>query len=99
MKIRIQSIHFNADQKLLNFVNDKVDKLMHFYDHIIEGEVFLKLDKASDLQNKIVQIKLQIPGNDLITKYQCRTFEEATDLCVEALSKQIIRHKEKQRGE
>ncbi|CAN5577787.1 ribosome-associated translation inhibitor RaiA [soil metagenome] len=99
MKIRVQSIHFNADQKLLDFINDKVDKLVHFYDHIIEGEVFLKLDKASDLQNKIVQIKLQIPGNDLITKHQCRTFEEATDLCVEALSKQIKRHKEKLRGD
>ena len=99
MKIRIQSIHFNADQKLLDFINDKVDKLLHFYDQIIEGEVFLKLDKSSDLQNKIVQIKLQIPGNDLITKHQCRTFEEATDLCVETLSKQIKRHKEKLRGD
>src|SRR5437868_15047696 len=99
MKIRVQSIHFNADQKLLEFIGEKVDKLVHFYDQILGGEVFLKLDKASDLQNKIVQIKLQIPGNDLITKHQCRTFEEATDLCVEALSKQIIRHKEKQRGE
>ena len=99
MKIRIQSIHFNADQKLLDFINDKVDKLVHYYDQIIEGEVFLRLDNASDLQNKIVQIKLQIPGNDLITRHQCRTFEEATDLCVEALSKQIKRHKEKLRGE
>ena len=99
MKIRVQSIHFNADQKLLDFINEKVDKLLHFYDQIIDGEVFLKLDKASDLQNKIVQIKLQIPGNDLITSHQCRTFEEATDLCVDALSKQIKRHKEKQRGE
>jgi len=99
MKIRVQSIHFNADQKLLDFINDKVDKLVHFYDQIIMGEVFLKLDKSSNLENKIVQIKLQIPGNDLITKHQCRTFEEATDLCVETLSKQIKRHKEKMRGE
>ncbi len=99
MKVRVQSIHFNADQKLLDFISEKVDKLIHFYDHIIDGEVFLKLDKSSDLQNKIVQIKLQIPGNDLITKHQCKTFEEATDLCVDALSKQIKRHKEKMRGE
>ena len=98
MKIRVQSIHFNADQKLLQFIQEKVDKLLHFYEHIIEGEVFLKLDKSSDLQNKIVQIKIQIPGNDLITKRQCQTFEEATDQCVEALSKQIKRHKEKLRG-
>jgi putative sigma-54 modulation protein len=95
MKVRIQSIHFNADNGLLEFIQEKVDKLVHFYDHIIDGEVFLKLDKSSDLQNKIVQIKLAIPGNDLITRHQCRTFEEATDLCVEALSRQIKKHKEK----
>jgi len=82
----------------LLFIQEKVDKLLHFYDHILAGEVLLKLDKASNLENKIVQIKLAIPGNDIITKHQCRTFEEATDLCIEALSKQIIRHKEKARG-
>ncbi len=97
MTIRIQSIHFNADSKLLEFIQEKVDKLVHYYDHIIGGEVFLKLDKSDDTQNKIVQIKLQIPGNDLITKHQCRTFEEATDLCVDTLSKQIKKHKEKTR--
>src|SRR5438477_9437254 len=98
MNIRIQSIHFNADNKLLLFVQEKVDKLVHYYDHILGGEVFLKLDKSKDLQNKIVQIRLQLPGNDLITKQQCKTFEEATDLCIEALSKQIKRHKEKAKG-
>jgi putative sigma-54 modulation protein len=98
MKIRIQSIHFTADSKLLDFVQEKVDKLIHYYDNIISGEVFLKLDKSSDTQNKIVQIKLAIPGNDLITKHQCKTFEEATDLCVSALSQQIKRHKEKVKG-
>ena len=98
MKIRVQSIHFTADQKLLQFIQEKVDKLLHFYDHIIEGDVFLRLDKSNTTENKIVQIKLQIPGNDLITKKQCHTFEEATDLCVDAPSKQIMRHKEKERG-
>ena len=98
MKVRIQSIHFTADGKLLDFVQEKVDKLIHYYDHILSGEVFLKLDKSSDMQNKIVQIKLAIPGNDLITKHQCKTFEEATDLCVDTLSQQIKRHKEKVKG-
>lgn len=98
MKIRVQSIHFDADSKLLEFIQEKVDKLIHFYDHIIGGEVVLKLDKASDMKNKIVQIIIQIPGNDLMAKEQCKSFEEATDLCVEALSRQIKRHKEKLRG-
>jgi putative sigma-54 modulation protein len=98
MKVRVQSIHFNADTKLLQFIQEKVDKLIHFYDHIIGGEVVLKLDKATDMKNKIVQIIIQIPGNDLMAKEQCRTFEEATDLCVDTLSRQIKRHKEKLRG-
>jgi putative sigma-54 modulation protein len=98
MKIRVQSIHFDADSKLLQFVQEKVDKLVHFYDQIISGEVFLKLDKANDTQNKIVQIKILLPGNDIIAKEQCKTFEEATDLCVDSLSRQIKKHKEKVRG-
>lgn len=97
MKVRIQSIHFDADTRLLQFIQDKVDKLILFYDHIIGGEVVLKIDKATDMKNKIVQIMIQIPGNDLMAKEQCRTFEEATDLCVETLSRQIKRHKEKLR--
>lgn len=98
MKIRVQSIHFTADSKLLDFIQEKVDKLVHFYDQIISGEVSLKLDKSNDTQNKIVQIKIMLPGNDIFAKEQRKTFEEATDLCVESLSRQIIRHKEKIRG-
>jgi putative sigma-54 modulation protein len=98
MKVRIQSIHFTADGTLLQLIQEKVNKLVHYYDHIIGGDVFLKLDKSSDTQNKIVQIKLAIPGNELITRHQCKTFEEATDLCVEALSRQVKKYKEKQRG-
>ena len=98
MKVRIQSIHFNADNTLLEHIEEKVNKLVHFYDHIIGGDVFLKLDKASNTENKIVQIKLAIPGNELITRHQCKTFEEATDLCIEALSRQVKKYKEKQRG-
>jgi putative sigma-54 modulation protein len=98
MKIRVQSIHFDADTRLLEFIREKVDKLIHFYDDIIGGEVVLKLDKASNMKNKIVQIIIQIPGNDLLAKEQCKTFEEATDLCVDSLSRQIKKHKEKLRG-
>lgn len=98
MQIRVQSIHFDADRKLIDFIQEKVDKMITFYDNIIGGEVFLKLDKASDSKNKIVQIKLQIPGNDIIVSQQCRTFEEATDLCMNTLSRQVKRHKERERG-
>lgn len=97
MDIRIQSLHFNADYRLLDYVQEKVDKLMHYYDQIIAGEVILKLDKSSDLHNKIVHVKLQIPGNDIFVEERGRSFEEATDIAVDILARQIKKRKEKMR--
>ena len=99
MKIKVQSIHFNADKKLLQFVEEKVDKLFLFYDQIIDSEVFLRLDKSETAENKIAEIKISTPGKTLFAKEQCKTFEEATDIAVEALRRQITKHKEKLRGE
>ncbi len=98
MKIGVQSIHFNADQKLLAFIQKKADKLDQFFDQIITGEVYLKLDNVTDEANKISEIKLIIPGTTLFAKEQCKSFEEATDLAVESLKKQIHKHKEKVRA-
>lgn len=98
MKLTVQSIHFDADKKLLQFIQEKVDKLVHFYDHILGGQVVLKLDKSSDSKNKIVQIIIQVPGNDILASEQCKSFEEATDLCIDVLTRQIKKHKEKTRG-
>ena len=95
MKITVQSIHFNADKKLLDFIQKKVDKLETFYDQIINGEVYLKLENVEHEANKITEIKLTLPGNQLFAKEQCKTFEEATDLAIESLRKQIEKHKQK----
>lgn len=95
MEIKIHSIHFDADRKLLDYINDKVTKLTLFFDNIITCEVFLKLDKSSDKENKITEIKILIPGKELFAKKQCKSFEEATDLVAEALRKQVVKHKER----
>lgn len=95
MKITVQSIRFNADKKLLDFIQRKVDKLDTFYDQIISGEVYLKLENVEDEANKITEIKLMLPGNQIFAKEQCKTFEEGTDLAVECLRKQIEKHKQK----
>jgi len=95
MKIRVQSIHFTADQKLLTFIQKKADKLDVFFDQIISGEVYLKLENVEDEANKIAEIKLMLPGNQLFAKCQCKSFEEATDLAIESLIKQIGKHKQK----
>jgi putative sigma-54 modulation protein len=98
MNIQIQSIHFDADHKLINFVEEKIAKLSHFYDGIISSEVFLRLDKSDHNTNKVAEIKINVPGNDLYVKRQCKTFEEAIDTSISALSRQVKKYKERQKG-
>jgi putative sigma-54 modulation protein len=95
MTINIQSVHFDADQKLLNFVNEKVEKLRTYYDGIITSEITLRLDKSSTSDNKISEIKMQGKGHEFFAKKQCSTFEEATDLACQALESQIKKFKDK----
>jgi putative sigma-54 modulation protein len=95
MKITVQSIHFTADQKLLDFIQKKADKLETFFDKIVSGEVYLKLENVEDEANKISEIKLTLPGLQMFAKEKCKTFEEATDLAVESLRKQIDKYKTK----
>ncbi len=96
MEIIINSVHFDADKKLLGFVNKKVNKLDTFFDGIINAEVTLKVLKPETANNKISEIKLSIPVNGyLFAKKQADTFEEATDLAVDAIRKQLGKFKEK----
>ena len=97
MNIKIHSIRFDADTRLLEFINLKIKKLMQYYDEIMGAEVFLRLDKSQDLENKVVEIRLSLPGNELFAKKQSKTFEESTDMSVEALRRQIMKHKTKLR--
>ena len=96
MEVKINSVHFNADQKLLDFVNKKVSKLDTFFEGIINAEVTLKLDKPEANNNKISELKISIPSNGyLFAKKQADTFEEATDLAIEAIRRQLDKFKEK----
>ena len=98
MNIRIKAVKFDADSKLEDFVQKKVSKLGRFFDDIITAEVFLKLENTPDLENKVVEVRLDIPGSDLFARKQTKSFEESTDEVVDALKQQILKHKEKQRG-
>jgi putative sigma-54 modulation protein len=98
MNVKIQSIKFDADKKLIDFANAKLSKLQKFYDAVIGAEVFLKVENSQEMENKIVEVKLLIPGNDLFAQRQAKTFEEGIDDCIEVLKRQVTRHKEKQRG-
>ena len=98
MNIQIHSVRFDADKKLIDFVHQKIGKLHQVSDDIVSAEVFLRLDKDQDRENKITEIKLEYPGGPLFAKKQSKTFEEATDSVVDALKKQITKHKKKLKG-
>lgn len=95
MKVSINAVKFRTDKKLEAFINEKVEKLSGVYDGIIGSEVTLKLENAESHDNKIAEIRLLIKGNDLFAKKQSTSFEEATDSAVEALRRQLDKHKDK----
>lgn len=94
MKLKVQSIHFDADRKLVNFIQRKVDKLETYFDRVVDGEVFLRLNNEG-IDNKTVEIKLNLPGNQLFATEKARSFEAATDQATEALKSQLKKFKTK----
>jgi putative sigma-54 modulation protein len=98
MNTKINSVHFKADGKLESFIKEKLQKMQGIYEGIIGSEVILKLQNTEDRDNKMVEIRLNVRGYDLFAKKQAKSFEEATDQAMEALKKQLIKHKEKIRG-
>ena len=95
MKTNIQSVHFDADKKLIDHIEGKVGKLKTFHEAILSSNVILRVEKGDENHNKIAEIKLNAPGQELFAKKQCATFEEAVDTACDALKTQIIKHKEK----
>jgi ribosomal subunit interface protein len=96
MNIQVKTVHFTADQKLVDFVNKKVPKLDTYFDGIISAEVIMKVVKPETANNKIAEIKLSIPGADyLFAEKQADSFEEAIDLAIEAIRRQLAKFKEK----
>lgn len=95
MKVKVSALNFNADQKLIDFANERLEKLEKFYDKIIDGNITFRVDNAEDRTNKLVEIKLNIPGKELFAKKQSESFEKAVDEAVEALRRQLKKHKEK----
>ena len=98
MNIQIHSVRFDADKKLIDFVHQKLEKLTQFDEDIVNAEVYLRLDKDQERENKISEIQLELPGGPLFAKKQSKTFEEATDEAIDALKVQITKHKQKKRG-
>jgi putative sigma-54 modulation protein len=95
MKVNVQSVNFHADQKLVNFIQRKLDKLENYYDNVIYADVYLKVQNTSEKENKISEILLSIPGDEIICKKKGRRFEVGVDECVSSLTRQLQKRKRK----
>ena len=91
MQIQIHSIHFDADQKLLDFVKGKLDKLLTFNNELQRCEVFLRVEKNGTREDKVVEVKAHLPGKDLFAKRRGTSFEAAMDEVHEALRRQVMK--------
>ncbi len=98
MKVNVQSVNFNIDNTLVEFIQNKMDSLEKFYDKIIRVDAYLKVQNTSEKENKITEIKLLIPGDEFIVKKQCKSFEEAVNIATDSLKRQLRKKKEKQRA-
>ena len=97
MEVMIQSIHFDATEKLQAFVNKKAEKLSKSYEDIQKVEVQLKVQKPATALNKVTSLTVSVPGNTLFVEKTCDTFEEGVGLCVDAMRVQLTKYKEKLR--
>ncbi len=95
MKVNVHAVNFTVDKKLVDFIQDRMDKLEKHYDKVVTTDVFLKVEKTSDKENKMVEVKISVPGDEFMVKKQCKTFEEAVDQTLESLERLLQKRKEK----
>ena len=95
MIINTTSIHFDADQKLLDYIEKKTNKLDQFFDRIIDAHVYLKLENSGQVKDKIVEMKLIVPGDTLIATEMTKTFEASLDAAIDNMTRQLNRYKER----
>jgi len=97
MKVNVHAVNFTVDKKLVDFVQDRMDKLEKYYDRVVSSDIFMKVEKTSEKENKIVEIKINVPGDDFLVKKQCKSFEEAVEQAAESLERLLVKRKEKLR--
>ena len=98
MKVFTQSVNFTADKSLIDYIEKKIEGLEKFHDKIVDVEVYLKVQKTSEKENKITEIKINIPGDELMVKKQNKTFEEGVNIAIDSLKRSLKKSKEKQRN-
>lgn len=95
MKVDVHAVNFTVDKKLVDFIQERMNKLEKYYDKIVSVDIFLKVEKTSEKENKFVEIKMNVPGDDFLVKKKCKTFEEAVEISAESLERVLVKRKEK----
>ncbi|RRG24142.1 ribosome-associated translation inhibitor RaiA [Ancylomarina euxinus] len=95
MNMKMQSVGFKADKKLEAFINQKLSKLNKFDNNISDYIVTLNIENSDPKANKVVEVKVNVPGNELFARKQSNSFEAAAELVADALRIQILKNKEK----
>jgi len=95
MKVNVHAVNFTVDKKLVDFVQERMDKLEKYYDRVVSSDIFMKVEKTSEKENKIVEIKINVPGDDFLVKKQCKSFEEAVEQSAESLERLLVKRKKK----
>ncbi|MFZ1751139.1 MAG: ribosome-associated translation inhibitor RaiA [Saprospiraceae bacterium] len=95
MQVTFQAVHFTADQKLKDYISDKLQKLEKFYPKILQATVYLKLENSGQVRDKVIEVKVNVPGNTLIASNEDKSFEAAFDDSLETLKRQLKKHNEK----
>ncbi len=98
MKVSVQSVNFNISRDLVEYIEKKINNLEKFHDHILGAEVFLKVQSTSEKENKTVEVKMGLPGNDIVAKKNSKTFEAAISQAADSLKKQLVKRKEKMKA-
>ena len=97
MNVNFQSVNYTADTKLIEFTQKRVEKITQFYDHIVDVFVYTKVENSSNKINKFAELKIGIPGDDVIVKKTAKSFEEAINQAADTVERVLKRRKEKQR--
>jgi putative sigma-54 modulation protein len=95
MKVNVHAVNFAVDGKLVNYIQERMDKLEKYYDKVVSSDIYLKVENKSEKENKIVEVKMNVPGDDFVVKKQCKTFEAAVELSAESLERLLVKRKEK----
>ncbi len=96
--VNVNAVNFNVDGKLVDFIQEKMNKLDKYYDKVVSADVFLKVEKTSEKENKVAEIKILVPGDEFVVKKHCKTFEEAVDQCADSVERLLLKRKEKLRA-